>query len=150
MIWLSILLAVLVYPDGSPWGHAGMPDGDTCASCHWDDEAEIASPRLQIDGLPAHFTPGARYELTIRLEAAGAMNGFQLAASAGEFVSVAPDTQSQAHAVRSVAPAGVWRVDWLAPASPTRVQFWLAVNDANGDASEFGDRILLHEFESGP
>lgn len=150
MIWFTVILASLAYPDGAPWGHAGTPQTDNCAACHWDNEVETAASRLQIDGLPEHFTPGTRYELTVRLVDAGPVNGFQLVASEGELVSVSQATQSQNQAVRSTEPTGVWRVDWIAPAHAAPVQFWLAVNDANGDASEFGDRILLWEFESLP
>jgi hypothetical protein len=150
VILFAVILAGLAYPDGAPWGHAGAPEGDNCTACHWDHAAEVASPRLAIDGLPDHYAPGVRYELTVRLVDAGPVNGFQLVASEGAFASVSPTTQSQDNAVRSTAPAGAWRVDWISPAHAAPVHFWLAVNDANGDASEFGDRILLREFESRP
>lgn len=150
MIWLALLLAGGGYPDGAPWGHAGAPDMNGCQACHWDNAVETASPRLSLEGLPARFEPGARYALTIILSGAGATNGFQLVASAGRFEPVSSTTQAEGASVRSMLSAGNWPIVWIADDSNAPVRFWLAVNDANGDASEFGDRILLREFESLP
>ncbi|WP_394692326.1 choice-of-anchor V domain-containing protein [Hyphobacterium sp.] len=150
MIWLALILASTGYPDGAPWGHAGAPDTGTCSSCHWDGAPETDSPRLSLDGLPAQFEPGARYEISVRLSDAGAANGFQLVASAGYFASVDASTEARDHAVRSTRAAGDWPIVWIADEASEPVRFWLAVNDANDDMSEFGDTIHLREFESLP
>ena len=42
-----------------------------------------------------------------------------------------------------------WQFDWVAPASDKRVVFHAAINVANNDASEFGDRIYTRIFHSG-
>jgi hypothetical protein len=42
-----------------------------------------------------------------------------------------------------------WRFLWQAPASDRRVVFNAAVNVANHDASEFGDRIFTATYYSG-
>lgn len=150
MIWLALLFAGGVYPEAAPWGHAGAPGMDSCHACHWENAAEAASPRLSLDGLPPRFEPGERYALTVTLAGAGDTNGFQLVASAGRFEDITATTQANGASIRSVQSAGVWPVVWIAGDTGAPVRFWLAVNDANGDASEFGDRILLREFESLP
>ena len=150
MIWLVLLLTGGAYPDGAPWRHAGAPDTGTCHSCHWDGELQTASARLTLDGLPASFTPGARYDIIVRLSDAGVSNGFQLVASAGHFESADASTEAREHAVRSTRAAGDWPIVWIAGDSEAPVRFWLAVNDANDDMSEFGDTIHVREFESLP
>jgi hypothetical protein len=150
MIAAALLLLAGGFPTASPWDHAGAPGTADCTACHWDNEAQPESPRLALDGLPARFVPGERYELTVRLDGAGEMNGFQLVASAGEFENIDRTTRARATSVRSARPAGTWTLTWIAGDTAEPVRFWLAVNDANGDDSEFGDTILLREFESLP
>lgn len=148
MIWLTaLLLAGSAYPDAPPWGHSGAPGTADCTACHWDHDAQTASPRLTLDGLPEHIEPGASYTLTVRLADAREVNGFQLAASSGAFNSPDATTRSRDASVRSTRPAGEWPIIWMAGNSDGPVTFWLAVNDANGDGSEFGDMILLRTFE---
>lgn len=150
MIAALVLLAAAAFPDGAPWGHAGAPQTDTCAGCHWDNEAETASPRLTLDGLPARFVPGERYALTVRLAEAGDTNGFQLVASHGRFEAGSAASDAADSAIRSTRPAGAWPIVWIAGDSDEPARFWLAVMDANGDASALGDRVLLNTFESLP
>lgn len=38
-----------------------------------------------------------------------------------------------------------WRFRWRAPLDADTVRFHVAANAANGDRSEFGDRIFVHE-----
>jgi hypothetical protein len=147
---LGLLLIAAGYPDGAPWGHAGAPQTDSCAGCHWDNEAETASPRVSLEGLPARFVPGERYALTVRLAEAGAVNGFQLVASHGRFEAGSAASDVGERAIRSMHPAGTWPIIWIAGEADEPARFWLAVMDANGDASALGDRVLLNTFESLP
>ena len=150
MIWLALILAAGGYPDGAPWGHAGRPQTESCQTCHWDNEVETASPRLSLDGLPDRFESGGRYVLTVRLSGASDANGFQLVANSGRFSAVSAQTETNGASIRSTVSAGAWQFVWVAGDANVPAHFWLAVNDANGDGSELGDRILLREFESLP
>lgn len=146
---LAIILASAGYPEGAPWMHEAA-SGESCHSCHWDNEAEADSARLTIDGLPDRFEPGTRYALSIHLEGRRAASGFQLVASSGVFEAASEFTEANGTAVRSIYYSGDWNVVWIAGPEAETARFWLMVNDANGDMSEFGDRILLREFESLP
>lgn len=150
ILTLALLLAGAGYPEGAPWGHAGAPQTRSCHTCHWDGELEAASPRLSLDGLPERFVPGERYELVVRLADASPSNGFQLAASAGTFEAVSELTEARGPSVRSNLSAGDWPIVWIAAETREPVTLWLAVNDANGDDSAFGDRVLLREFVISP
>lgn len=59
-------------------------------------------------------------------------------------------TQANGASIRSAHAAGDWPGVWVAGETDAPVRFWLAVNDANDDASEFGDTIHLQTFESLP
>ena len=145
--------AAFSYPDGAPWGHAGVDGGETCVSCHFDHDTVPDSDRITLDGLPDHYVPGQTYRLVVRLDATAPDNGFQLAASAGDhaagrFAAADTSTDAECAAVRSVSPGHTWPVDWTAPDRPgLTIRFWMAANFANGDASQFGDRIHLRSFE---
>lgn len=41
----------------------------------------------------------------------------------------------------------VWTVEWIAPEKSRQISIHLAANAANGDASEFGDYILIKEIQ---
>lgn len=140
--------ASLAYPDGPPWGHAGVEGGEDCTACHFQYDAVTQSERLELDGLPARYEAGQRYELTVRVNDSGEANGFELAATCGMFEPAGPGTDVNGAAAHSVATGSAWQVIWHAPETAgTPVRFWLAVNAANGDESEFGDRIHLKNWE---
>lgn len=147
---LALLLAASGYPDGAPWGHAGAPQTDSCAACHWDDDPETGSPRVSLDGLPGRFAAGERYAMIVRLTDAREVNGYQLVASHGRFEAGSAGSEADGSAIRSILPGGAWPIVWVADDAREPVRFWLAVMDANGDASAFGDRVLLNTFESLP
>ncbi|WP_421787398.1 choice-of-anchor V domain-containing protein [Hyphobacterium sp.] len=147
---IALLLTAGAFPDGAPWGHAGAPQTDTCAGCHWDNAPEDGSPRLSLDGLPDRFVPGERYEISVELADSGAVNGYQLAASHGRFEAGSSASEAEGAAVRSTRPQGSWPVVWIAGNAREPVRFWLAAIDANDDASALGDRVLLNTFESLP
>ena len=56
--------------------------------------------------------------------------------------------EAEGGAAHSVETGDSWTIRWHAPeASDEAVRFWLAVNQGNGDESEFGDRIHLKDWE---
>ena len=150
----AVLMAVglpaasLAYPDGPPWGHAGVDGGEDCTACHFQYDAVTQSERLVLEGLPGRYEAGERYILTIRVNDSGATNGFELAATSGAFERNDPATAVNGAAAHSVETGSAWQVIWVAPGEAGEpVRFWLAVNAANGDESEFGDRIHLKNWE---
>lgn len=144
--------AVCAYPEGAPWNHAGVEGGADCTACHFDQPVTTQSERIVVEGFPARYEAGAIYPVTIRLSEAGPVNGFQMAVSgSGETGCFTPgdaSTEAEGHAVRSVEPGQVWTMNWHAPQSASGpVRVWIAVNLANGDASEFGDRIHVKQID---
>ena len=140
--------ASLAYPDGPPWGHAGVDGGEDCTACHFQYDAVSQSERLVLDGLPARYEAGQRYELTVHVNDSGETNGFELAATSGAFERIDPATAINGGAAHSVVTGRSWQVIWIAPETTGEpVRFWLAVNAANGDESEFGDHIHLKNWE---
>lgn len=140
--------AALAYPDGPPWGHSGVDGGDDCTACHFQYDAVVQSERLVLEGLPGRYEAGQTYPLTVRVVDSGETNGFELAATSGAFERGGPATAVNGAAAHSVEAGSQWQVIWHAPETAgTTVRFWLAVNAANGDESEFGDRIHLKNWE---
>ncbi|MEN0651565.1 MULTISPECIES: choice-of-anchor V domain-containing protein [Hyphobacterium] len=138
----------LAYPDGPPWGHAGVDGGEDCTACHFQHDAVAQSQSIVIEGLPGRYEAGQTYPLTVRVVDSGETNGFELAATAGRFERIDPAAAVNGGAAHSVETGASWQVVWIAPQEiGGPVRFWLAVNIANGDESEFGDRIHLKNWE---
>lgn len=162
------------YPDAPPPGMTGGFGEPTCVQCHFEGFQPASGGGLVIEGLPAKYTPGSRYVLTVALDRPDmGRAGFQLAA---RFVE-GPARGRQAGAVRPLADdamvtelVGVayvhqtlggsrlaepgrarWRVEWKAP-SPAQgaVAFHVAGNAANGDESALGDHVYAFEAKVAP
>jgi hypothetical protein len=158
------LVASHAYADGAPPGFSGGFKEDSCHGCHFHEELNAAPGRVAIDGVPATFTPGERYTLTITLTRSGMkLAGFQLAArfrdggaQAGTLTAGPDDAgrikvesqggvqyagQNKAGASVGAADAVKWTVVWTAPNSGGAVTFQVAANAANGNESADGDFI---------
>ena len=156
-------------------GMAGVPPGQTlaaeatCNSCH-DSYAlnPDASGKLELDGLPERWAPGAHYTLVFSIshpDAALLRWGFQLTAvwsgsleKAGHFVVTdAANTQkvegplSEREYMEHTYPGtgiGVrgghrWTFDWIAPeAREGEIAFYGAGVASNVDGSKNGDRVF--------
>src|SRR5262245_15237315 len=74
---LSGLLAAapaFAYPDGPPDGFAGNPPNFfSCVLCHGTYDVNSGDGSLELLGLPAAYTPGATYDLTVKLQDPGQM-----------------------------------------------------------------------------
>ncbi|HET9439507.1 MAG TPA: choice-of-anchor V domain-containing protein [Longimicrobiales bacterium] len=149
--------------------HTGAFGEPSCRACHYDYPLNESAVTIRLDSLPAMYQPAQSYRLRVRVRHPELRRaGFQLSArfedgtQAGAFVT--PDTallrqqrardvdylshnQKGADEVRGDSVS--WSFDWIAPASDGRVVFSIAVNVANNDASEFGDRIFTAAFYSG-
>ncbi len=170
---VSAAFALPGYPDMPPLGHTGGFGEPTCTACHFEGEPNDPAGSLEITGVPAEYTPGATYTLTISLARPGlAVGGFQLAArfatgeSAGRpagtlsavdaRVGVSRDDAtgvSYAHHVAAgivpEAPGSIrWQLEWTAPAEGGAVVFHAAANAADDDQSPFGDWIYTTSVET--
>jgi hypothetical protein len=157
------------YSAGPPPAHtAGFGEPD-CRACHADYELNEPGALLRVDDLPERYQAGMIYPIRVVVRHVELKRaGFQLTArfadgtQAGRFVI--PDSLllrvqgSRGVDYLSHRLAGAdqvqgdsisWRFQWVAPASAQRVFFHLAVNVANRDASEFGDRIYTHTAATG-
>lgn len=179
-IALGVVLALgagenpVAYSDGPPPAHTGGFGERTCTACHADAAVNASGGDLEIDGLPASFTPGERYVLRVRLRD-GAMTraGFQLSArfadggdagrQAGALrasddltqittaagVQYAAQSKQGTHLAESGAAA--WVIEWHAPADARGpVVFHAAANAANGDDSQLGDAIYTDSTVTQP
>ncbi len=171
VVGLAAVLPVVVaaYGDGPEPGSTGGFGEPTCASCHVDAPTNGAAGALGLEGLPASFTPGARYTLALRLTHPGVTRaGFALAVRFAEGVARgrqagslgATDACAQilvghsspvqyavhtAAGSRTSAPGTfTWRFSWTAPRDASGpVIFHVAANASNDDESALGDSIYV-------
>ena len=154
--------SVGAFSGGPDPGNTGAPGEFSCSSCH---SGGPQGGNLKIEGLPATYTAGQEYNLTVTLTQLGRVRfGFQATVleasgkSAGTLVLTdANRTQLRnstftgnnrdyiEHTTEGTLPvgqAGSWSFKWRAPSSSAGgVSFYVAGNAANGDFSSFGDTI---------
>jgi hypothetical protein len=170
----SIALAASRLPlhqAGPQPAHTGGFGEPTCHACHFDyplnDEPRAS---IALAGLPEKLEPRQTYTLQLSIEHAELRRGgFQLSArfadgsAAGMFlvadsshvrvqqhngIGYLSHTATSADAVDSHTIS--WNIAWIAPSEVRPVSFHVAVNVANSDASEFGDRIFSASFAVSP
>ena len=167
------LMASHGYAEGAPPGFSGGFNEDTCRACHFDADLNSGGGRVTIEGVPARFTAGERYTLTITLMHSGMKRaGFQLTArfkdGGAQAGTLAPDaaereragveTQSSVqYAGQKLAGASVdsadatrWTIEWTAPARGGAVVFHVAANAADGNERTRGDFVYTASGESLP
>lgn len=145
--------AAHAYPEGAPWGADDLNGAQSCATCHFDYEAEANAAHLTLGGLPQTAMAGETYELTLAFAPEDAeIAGFLLSASAGVFHHAKKGTEANEQEVRSTVPlpaaqGAQWTVIWTAPEKHKGdILFHAAVNGANNDMSSFGDRVYFQTF----
>ncbi|MEM9172697.1 MAG: choice-of-anchor V domain-containing protein [Pseudomonadota bacterium] len=165
--WFGIPTKTIAYPEGAPWGAADPTSDEHCASCHWEQDAVMASERVQVTGWPDHYAAGRRYAITVRLiEIDGAISGFQAllnstdATSGRLMLPASPppamtplEISPTGRGVRSISPQPlkdlIWSFDWQAPEQPNQcISLNVAISAANGDESPFGDVIHYRQLTS--
>jgi len=138
---------------GPPLAMTGAPDEGTCIGCHYtyggaNSVPNLGPGRVQITGLPAHYTPGQSYVVTVTVTAnetsirrwgfeLTALDGNGSSATAGELIvtdalHVLKRTGSVLDKTRvylshndedgtSLGRTGAnsWAFDWIAPSSAT-------------------------------
>lgn len=148
----------------------------TCHQCHSQHPLNDPSGRVSLSGVPATYTPGERYVITVAVAHPQLVRaGFQMSArfesgndaghNAGMFrpsddlTEAVPDdggriTYIQHSSTGTNVPApdtGRWTFEWIAPSSgATPVVFHLAANAANGDGLPRGDFIHTATAPSRP
>jgi hypothetical protein len=163
------------YPDGAPPGFSGGFGEDSCTACHFDYDLNQPPGSVALSGIPAAYTPGTSYAITIALGRPGtARAGFQLTArfedgtqagalaapvGAEDRIAVTPEAstgvlyahQRDAGSRPSGESAARWTVRWTAPATGTAaVLFHVAANAADGDGSASGDYVYTTAAASLP
>ena len=156
------------HADGPPLARTGGFGEVTCIECHLDLQLNALGGALLLDGVPASFTPGAVYVVTVIVEGEGMGSaGFQAAARfqegertgspAGRLASLDGRTVVRSeggvdyinHTVEGsqLGPGDVasWSFEWVAPEEPSPVVFHVTGNSANGDNSPLGDLIYTKE-----
>ncbi len=159
---LSVPAILLFYSfhTGSPGGKTGSPlDNANCTQCHTGATNPIdnwISSDIPAEG----FTPGQTYVITLTgTDPIAVRMGFELTAESGDaktgtFELLEPErtqlrasTNSVTHTDQGIDPVGhenTWSVNWTAPeSSPDEVTFYAAVNAANGNGDNSGDKIYL-------
>src|SRR5688572_19326504 len=97
LAWTGILFAISTGPDPGVNGVLGP----TCnqAGCHNTNPLNAAGGSVAIGGLPAQWTPGQSYPITVTVARAGSLRyGFQ-------FSSVVDATNLQAGTLSAASPA---------------------------------------------
>ncbi|MFN5317225.1 MAG: choice-of-anchor V domain-containing protein [Bacteroidia bacterium] len=157
---------------GAPAQHAGAPadnSGQTCAKsgCHNTNPATDRDGMLSSNVPETGYIPGETYSITVSVEQAGISKfGFQATAQdeagnlQGSYIFTNPTetqhptigsasvltkyiTHTSAGNTTSTPGSKSWSFDWVAPAAGAGdVNFYCAVNCANGNGNTGGDQIF--------
>jgi Reeler domain len=149
----------------------------TCHLCHLDNPLNAAGGGVTLDGIPAQFTPGQSYPITVTISRAGLRRGgFEIAArfaggkqkgrqagswqlrdTRAQLIPGAVDKaltfvqHTQAGSRAAERGANAWTIEWTAPdASHGAVQFNVAANASNNDDSPLGDYIYTRVVRTAP
>lgn len=151
--------------------HTGGFGEPLCTVCHFQAAVNAGTGTLTLSGLPAEYTPGTAYTLTISISQQGlGAGGFQMSArfddgtQAGSLAAAPPDAHGvdvttredvqyihhvHAGTLAAAPDTARWRVVWTAPAAGA-VVFHVAANAADDDESPLGDMIYATSVRSVP
>lgn len=179
---LTVLVSVVAaipraeaYSDQPPARRTGAPGENTCAACH-NGGLNDSQGTLSILGVPANYTPGQSYTITVSLARAGQTRwGFELtclltstSGAGGTITSTSPLTATQLSSGKTyIAQAGgtapndgtfagtadgpvTWSFSWVAPAAGAgSVQFYAAGVAADNSAdADAGDYVYTTSVSS--
>jgi hypothetical protein len=172
----TLPLALLAFKEGPLPNMTGGFGEPSCHSCHLDNPINAPGGTLTLEGIPSKYTPDGTYTLTIRIAREGLRRGgFEIGArfaggrvrakQAGAWRVLDGRAQLQFSRDRRVQFAQhttpgtlattrgtlAWTMEWTAPTRAVgSVQFNVAANASNDDASPLGDFIYLTEQVSTP
>lgn len=166
---LALPLSLAAFREGPLPNMTGGFGEPTCHQCHLDNPIDAPGGRVVLEGVPAVFTRGREYKITVTLTRAGIeRGGFEIAArfaagankghQAGTWRIDGPRLQMIASqtdpslifvqhttaGTKTETPGVIaWVMTWTAPADSSDVSFDVAANASNDDASPLGDYIYL-------
>ena len=170
-------LGVSAFKEGPYPNVTGGFGEQTCHLCHLDNPINAPGGAIALDGIPAAFTPGQTYPITVTISRAGLRRGgFEIAArfaggkqkgrqagswrlddTRAQLIPGAVDkaltfVQHNQIGSRTATPgANTWTMEWTAPPAETgAVQFNVAANASNNDDSPLGDFIYVKAVRSAP
>jgi len=174
---LSLAASAAAFKEGPYPNVTGGFGEQTCHLCHLDNAVNAPGGLLTLSGVPAVFTPGTVYPITVAIARDDMRRGgFEIAArfasgkykgrQAGAWTLTDARTQLIPGAVdkaltfvqhnlagsrAATSGANTWTIEWSAPAdAPAPVQFNVAANASNNDDSPLGDYIYLKTARSRP
>jgi hypothetical protein len=174
---IALPFAAIGYKDGPPPGVTGGFGEPSCQQCHFDQPVNESGGMLSLAGVPARYTPGSTYQVTVTLTRdAMTRGGFEISAryasggrtsrQAGAWRAldsrvqvVRPDTDPAVDFVQHTSAGSTapqpgtisWTMRWTAPDEATDpVQFDVAGNASNDDASPLGDYVYTETRRSVP
>ena len=173
---LAASTAALAFREGPLPNMAGGFGDETCRKCHFDNPLNAPGGRVTLSA-PAAYVGGKIYPVTVTLTRTGIeRGGFEIGARFADGTSRGRQAGSwtmsgdgRVQSVKSQQDAALiflqhttagsttktpgkltWTVQWTAPAANGSVQFNVAANAANDDASPLGDYIYTAERVSRP
>jgi len=177
LVLIALPMAASAFKEGPYPNVTGGFGEQSCHLCHLDNPINAPGGSLGLDGVPASFTPGRTYPITITINRDGLRRGgFEIAArfAAGRQKGKQAGTWTPRDARVQLIPGAVdkalsfvqhnlagsraaergantWTIDWTAPSGAAApVQFNFAANASNNDDSPLGDFIYLKAARSQP
>ncbi len=180
MILILMSISLSAKKKGAPPMAAGAPNDRTChtSKCHAGNDLNTDQAIISIEGLPEVYTPSEIYDITLKLEQAGAKAwGFQATVADDEgraLGSLIPlengdiqlldqtdyqsktDRQYLTHTKenlkgpkKGISPT--WNFQWQAPDSArSSSSFYFAFNAGNGNNKKTGDFIYTRSVTVEP
>ena len=180
VLWIVLLRGPLIgmaYREGPAASVTGGFGEPSCRECHFDQPLNDASGRLSLRGVPDRYRDRQPYQITITLDRPGMTRGgfeisarFASGAQRGKQAGSWRPLDDRVQIVRSETDSALlfvqhngsgsaianpgsasWTMEWAAPESGLDVvQFNVAANASNDDASALGDYIYVQEARSTP
>jgi len=174
---IALPLTAAAFKEGPYPNVTGGFGEPTCHLCHLDNPLNATGGGVALEGIPAQFTPGRSYPITVTISRPGLRRGgfeigarfaggrqkgrqagsWQLRDTRAQLIPGAVDkalTFVQHNQAGSRAPdrgANAWTIEWTAPEeNHGPVQFNVAANASNNDDSPLGDYIYTKAIRSAP
>ena len=158
--------------------HTNAPGEGNCTACHSDFELNTGNGEMQISGIPANYSPGQQFDVTVTTTQADAViYGFQMTAidssgqGAGTF-SLSSESPPRVQILPGIVNGTLmreyvehtsdgltngqfgfnsWTFRWTAPAQTVgKVDFYVAANAANSDGGPSGDYVYTKTVSAMP
>jgi hypothetical protein len=177
VVLAAAIMLSMAFKEGPYPNVTGGFGEQTCRLCHFDNPLNAPGGSLTLAGVPATFTPGVAYPITVTLAREDMRRGgFEIAArfasgkqkghQAGAWKLTDNRTQLIPGAVDKAltfvqhnlagsrtptAGSSSWTIEWTAPPDASApVQFNVAANASNNDDSPLGDYIYVRSTRSMP